>query len=247
MHRTYVLFLLPLFISCGDSTDRPEDINKIRGLGLNSVPLVNSPSNSSKIKTVDLTVYFAAPKEEIYTIEKFTDQSTSSAFLLNQSNYDIVANSQKIEKHSAFNIISFQAIAKIPTEQELPAVGGKVRVGFKIIGSKNTEIFIGDFLVVPESNTKLLNSKVPSISLTNPITGTILQNNSIINVKATPNNVNEEDLIVGWFVSSGEITNRRSINTYWETKNSGQNTLIVTLRGKKSLGFAMQILDFTVQ
>ena len=247
MNLFAAISLLVFTLACGGPNDRQEDITKIRGLGLTISPLVSTPSTAGHPKTVDLTVTVAVPNGEAVRFEKYIDQPTTTALLLDTAQYDLVADSQAVEAHKGFSIVTMRATANVPNTESLAAIGGQVRVGFRITGKSNAELVIGNFLVVPPSETSLLAWKQPTVDIQMPSTGTVLQSGATIQVVANPTNYNGEDLIVGWFVGGGEITNRRAINTYWQTPGAGSNTLVVTIRGEKSLGFAMKVLDFTIQ
>jgi len=241
------LSLLIFISACGGDNDRQEDISKVRGLGLISTPLVSTPSSSSHTNTVDLSLFVAVPIGQTISFEKYTDQNTSSAFLLDASDYSILSATQTSTAYNAFSIVNIHVTAKVPTADKIPQIGGRVRLGFKAIGPKNTEKIIGNFLVVPPSDPRLLSAKVPTVDIQTPSDGQVLKSGDTLNIVGTYTNPNEEDLIVGWFASAGDITNRRSINTYWDVPSKGKHTLVLTLRTKESLGFAMKTINVTVQ
>jgi hypothetical protein len=233
-------------LSCGDFEERQEVISKIRGLGMLSSPLVVTPSpDASALKTVDLKIYVASPKNEPIAFDKYTDEPSAAAYLLESSQYTIVSGTQITESHNAMDITSVTVRSQIPTADKLSLRGGKVRVGILAKGNLSEEKIIVDFLVLPDGVDTTVIQK-PTVDILNPSIGTVLNANETFNVIAV-SGLNNEDVKVSWFVSDGEITNRRSLNTYWKLPSAGSHTLIVTVRGKKSLSMGIKILDVTIQ
>lgn len=246
MLKVHKIFLFLCLLNCGGPDDRQEVISKIRGIGLTPVPLVNTPSTATHTKTVDLKVYVAGVKNEPISFSSFQDQATSSAFLLDSSEYEILQATQAVESHNGFDLTTVTVRAQIPSADKLPPQGAKVRVGIRATGKTNQENIIGDFLVVPEGDDSLLNLEIPTVEIQSPTSSSVLKSGETFNVIASTN-IKDENLKLGWFVSAGEITNRRAINTYWKLPSAGSHTLIVTVRGKDSLAMGIQILDVTVQ
>lgn len=240
------IFLFLCLLNCGGPDDRQEVISKVRGIGLIPVPLVNTPSTASHTKTVDLKVYVAGVKHEAITFTSFQDQPTSSAYLLDSSQYEILSGTQSVESHNGLDLTTVTVRAQIPTADKLPPQGGKVRLGIRATGKTNQENLIGDFLVVPEGDSALLNLGSPTVEILSPSSSTVLKAGETFNVIASTN-IQDENLKFGWFVSAGEITNRRAIDTYWKLPSAGSHTLIVTVRGKDSLALGIQILDLIVE
>ncbi len=243
------LFLSTLFLvlsACGDDSDRQENIAKVRGLGMSSNPLVSIPSTDSDPKTMDLTFFVAAPLGETLQFEKFMDDPTSSALLLDPSQYELGTN--RVHDYKALRVVEMHVTAKVPTTNELPPVGGRVRVGVRIRGSKNEEKFVGTFLVVPPANKTALEWKAPTVDIADPSADAAnIKSGNTVPLQASLTDPNQEEWKVGWFSSAGQITNRRSLETYWKTSSTGPQTLIVTVRAKRSLGFAMKVLEVNVQ
>ena len=51
----------------------------------------------------------------------------------------------------------------------------------------------------------------------------------------------------GWFVSGGEVQNRRSAETTWYPDGGGAYSIIGTVRARRSRGFAIEVIDVNVQ
>ena len=64
---------------------------------------------------------------------------------------------------------------------------------------------------------------------------------------ASVDNDNDEELRVGWFTSKGKIKNRRAKSTKWETGGSGKQTLLLTVRGRKSGAFVFATQEVVVE
>ena len=240
MKYLFLIFLL----SCGNENDEQESINKLRTLGIETTPLVTSPSSASSPRSLTLTVYVAVPFNETVTVSKFTDQKTSHAILLTESDYNIVAGSESYTTLNGFQLFTFKATVNVPQAEAFKSRGGsgQIRYGFNLKSASNSENIVGNALIVAENSPQLQWTK-PKIILTKPIDKSSVPHDTDIDIQADLKNPNDEDLKLGWFVSGGDIGNRRAQSTIWKSPSPGLHTIIGTVRGRKSHGFAIQIIN----
>lgn len=231
--------LILLLVACGGDDEPQEIIDKLRGLGMAFSPVVSSPSNGPDLKSIVVTVYAAIPKGKPVSIEKYSDQvSSSPQFQLRIEDYDIT----KIEKpvtYAGFDLIQFQAKLKVPDITMVPA-GGFVHFGFLLKADSNQEKMVGSFLVLAKDADRW---KAPLLKIVKPIEAASLKtNDDSIPISFDLTNNNDEELKIAWFTSGGKISNRRAQNTFWESPSApGDYTLIATVRGRKSRAFAIDI------
>ena len=247
----YTLSILAAFVllSCGGTEDRQENLFKLRGLGAVSNPLVSLPTTDPAApRKVELRVYAALPIGETATIEPFEDEPSSFATGLTVNDIVIDTASLAYQSYPGFQIMSFTASLNVPVAQKFLRTkgAGQVRYGFLIKSGSEVEKLVGNFLVYPEGSPEL-NWVNPEVTLENPTEGLSLKSDSDVGISAILTDKNDEELKLGWFASGGKVKNRRAKSTSWETPGVGEHTIIFTARGKKSRGFAMQIVKVKVE
>jgi len=236
-------------LKCGSDLPKQELVNKMRGLGTRVTPLATAPSTTGQLpQTVTLTLYGALPLGQTATLTPYTEAnpSTSSEFPLSAQDMEIVSNSLTYTDHTALRIVSAQATIKIPTLDELEKFSGGSFTGaplgysFQWISADNTEKVHGNFPVYPAGSASLQNTE-PTISITSPTSGNVASASGSLSLTSTLSQF--DNMIVGWFVSSGEIINRRSQNSTWNKIQGGPQTLILTARVQSNGAFAYQVVD----
>lgn len=249
MKTTLMLLFSFFFFGCGGDEDRQENLFKLRGFGSASNPLVSLPSTDvTAPRKVELTVYAALPVGETATVEPYEDEA--SPFFANLTVADIAIDTASFvyQTYPGFQILTFKASLNVPFAQRFvrTAGAGQARYGFLIKSGSEVEKLVGNFLVYPEGSPELAWTN-PTVSLVTPIEGLSLKAESDVGLTATFTDSNAEELKLGWFASGGKVKNRRAKSTSWETPAAGDHTVIFTARGKKSRGFAMQIVKVKVE
>jgi len=235
--------------ACGDTGSRHEVIAKLRGIGAVASPLVSLPSVTGEVaKTVDVTVTVAMPLGDVAEITPFTDISNGFSLTLPEDAIAIQPASVAYTAYNGFQMLTFVATLPVPYDQQLIPFGGKIQVryGFRITSNGEEEKLVGSFLVFPEGSPELAWIN-PEIVVESPSPDGELASGNKVDLSATFVDANGEGLKMGWFASGGEIQNRRARRTVWETPNPGPHTLILTAYGRKSRGFAMQIINVTTK
>ncbi len=245
MKKIFLFLSFLLLLSCSEDKDRQEVIDKLRGIGSITSPLVSTPSLIGQPpEKVEVTVHLALPLGKTVTVEPYKDQETFSAILLEEDQIAVKSGTIKYAPYADFQVVSFKADLTVPIAEFFTPLGGagQVRYGFLVKSGTDEEKVIGNFLVYPE-NSPELSWTSPQITVEKPIDESTVKAESEIEIKASLVNSNDEDLLVGWLVGGGEIKNRRAKETKWKTPGVGKNTLIATVRGKKSRGFGIQIIE----
>lgn len=242
--KFYLLLTLSLLLGCGGDEDRQEVLSKLRGIGAIASPLISMPSaDATAPNQVELTVYATLPIGQTATIEPYVDIPSAFAISLNADQIAIQSASVEYKPYPGFQILSFKASLNVPVAAMFARFGGagQVRYGFILKANDEEEKIVGNFLVYPEGSAELSWTN-PEISVVTPTASAVIGSKTEVPITATLTNKNSEDLKLGWFASGGEIKNRRAKSTTWKTPDPGEQTLIFTARGRKSRGFAIQII-----
>ena len=236
---------LLLLLGCSEPSDRYENINKLRTIGTQTDPVSSAPSTVTAPKITTLTFFAALPKNEVATAESFVDDASKYAAPINIT---VVSGSEAYEEHPAFRIFSVKATAAIPVQDLLVFPSDqnfiRFRYGMLIRSGTDEERIIGNIVVYKEGS-KELSWSAPSLTLENPKQGTTLKGKQPI--KITIDSANEENFRVSWLVNSGEIKNRRGMETEWEPGAAGDYTMIASARGLKSGAFQFKAVDFKIE
>lgn len=249
--RALTMLAIGLLVShCGDEQERQEVVAKLRAIGAGSTPVVPVPSEGATISTATLAVYAALPIGQTITATTFKDSDSVSSIPLDASAQVINTASATYTNHKGVALYSVNVTLTIPQlaiMQKLPSLisgSGKVRYGIMLESGGEVEKIVGDVLVYPATATQH-NWVAPVVDIAAPIQGATFALNSAQDIQATITDANTEGVKVGWFVSNGEVTNRRAKNTKWKITEAGEQTLIVTVHGKKSKGFAVKAVTVT--
>jgi hypothetical protein len=238
------------FFGCGaPGGDRQEVISSLRTFGISVEPLVPSLTinvASPSIATVKL--YAAVPLGETATLSPFVDSgSANGAIPISAENIEIQAGSEEYVDYNKFRL--FTALAKVT----LPGVeafrspggftGGQVRYGLSVATATQREDVISNIAVFPEDSPEAGWTN-PTVDISSFKNGASVKTGKV-QLAATITKPNEESVKLGWFVSSGEIQNRRAEETTWQLSDSGPQTVAVTIHGSKSRGFFLKVVDVT--
>lgn len=246
MFRTVRLLILPILCaltaltSCSDDMPRQEAIEKLRGIGVEQSPVSAKPGS-----VVTLTFHMLSLQSETITGTPYLDSISKYSVPTKVTLLDTNATEEKLGKISAY---SFRAQYTVPSDAATVAAlavksPSRVRYGVTFNNGSKTETMVGDILVYKEGSAELAWT-APTISIDQPLATTISSSTSI---SSTLQNSNPEKNQISWFVSTGKVKNRQAKSTDWSEISSGDQTLVVTSRGKSSGAFAMKVLKVTVQ
>ena len=228
-----------LFVACGNEKEPQEQITKLRSLGVEQTPVIAKLGSN-----VALTFYLAAPKGKVLTAAAFQDSAfrygTTTAVTLDSA-------TPASEDFGALSVYKLQAHFVVGTS---PIIAGamqsagsaRIRYGVKFTATDgDDESIVGDTLVYPDNATQQ-SWNAPSIEITKP---TAVPLSGTTDLDATITNTNDETTRVAWFVSTGKVKVRRAKTTEWSDAAAGDQTLILTVRGAKSCGFAIKPMKVT--
>lgn len=234
-----ILFTLFALFSCGDEQARQEEITNLRGIGVEQSPVVAKPGS-----VVTLTFHLAAPQGKTITATPYIDTVFRYGTPATVSLIDTTPTEQKLGSISEYALratftVPSDAVTIASLEKGSPL---RTRYGVTFSDGSRMENIIGDTLVY-KADAPEQAWTAPSITIDQPLSTEI---SSTAAVSSTIKNSISEENRVSWFVSSGEVKNRRSKSTEWSKIAAGDQTLIVTTRGAKSGAFAMKIVKVSV-
>ena len=193
---------------------------------------------------VTLTFHLAAPQGKTITAAPYIDTVFRYGTSTKVTLIDASPTEQKLGSISEY---ALRATFTVPSDAAtLASVSGgtplRTRYGVAFSDGTRTENIIGDTLVY-KADAPEQAWTAPVIAIDQPLTTDI---STTATISSTITNAISEDNRVSWFVSSGEVKNRRSKSTEWSKISTGDQTLIVTTRGAKSGAFAMKIMKVSV-
>lgn len=236
-----MIMLTATLTSCGDDSDRREQIKDLRALGVEQSPLVAVPGSA-----VNLTFYLAAPQGKNITPTPYLDTAVRYGLPATVTLVDTKPVEQKLGTISQYTL---RATYTVPTDALTTAAIVKTgsfrqRYGVAFDDGTRNEIIVGDIVVYAADSAQQKNwTTAPTITIDQPLTSDVGSTN---NISSTITNSIDETNKVSWFVSSGKVKNASAKSTEWSDIGSGEQTLIVTTRGKKSGAFAIKTMKVTV-
>jgi hypothetical protein len=243
----FVPFLF-LHVACRQNDDRHERVNKLRGIGVAATPPVTAATIGEALANVKLSVVFAAPKGSSIEATTFVDSASSQIQKIEGLVID--ESSRKSSDDGALTFYTFDANFSAPSSDlfALPGYqnGVRLRYGFEAAIGDDEETMIGDVVMAPEG-AKQLAYENPVVSILLPATGETVAKDAEVTIEGAADNKNDELLKYGWFVSSGEVQNRRAKSTTWTGFEEGEQTAIFTVRGRSSRAFAYAVVKIQVQ
>ena len=242
--------LLLLLGGCGRGGDRQEDIPGMIALGAAANPLVATPSVAGQTaKTVEITFVAAIPLNQTATLAAFVDTgSTEGAYRIPAEGIQVDSGPGEYVVHKTLQIYSQKVLITLPTQDVLsalskqPFAGAQVTYGLTLASAGATQNVIANFNVFPTGSTQLAWAN-PTIKITAPVSAAAVATNTSVPITAQITDATSESNKVGWYVSQGDVTNRRAANTSWNVKDAGAQTLVVTLHGVNTRGFAYDVID----
>lgn len=238
-----VLPLVSLAISsCGDQGDRPEVVNKLRGFGVTQSPVGATPGQK-----VDLTFYLAGPKGMTLSSSVYRDTAFRYGGLADLTLVDANPTETSIGNLSLYTLrASFQTPSDAATLALIQSKGNTpVRYGVRFVNSADgdEETVVGNTILYGASAPELQWS-APQITIGQPVSETIGTTTSLV-AAITP--AQAESHRVSWLVSSGKVKNPNDGTTEWSEAGTGEQTLILGVRGKNSGAFTFKTMKVTVQ
>jgi hypothetical protein len=237
-----------ILTACNQDEDRYEVINKLRAIGVEANPFVTALSPIGSPETATLTFLAAVPLAHTVKAEVFVDGNSAFSKTLPIT---IVAGSEAYVEREKFRIFSVKATMPIPEEGSvpIPSFPGYVtfRYGMKLTADDAEEEKVVGNIVVFSSQKDELKWKdtPPTVQINSLIAGQTVS--GIINLKGEVLSSNGEKFKISWFVSSGEVKNKRAVETTWDKVEKGPQTIILTARGKTTAAFAWTALDIVVE
>jgi hypothetical protein len=258
---SFIIGLLALLLSCSDSDTRPETADKLKPI----MVLVNPPAGAATpVQPLDgrnwqppvagaavtLQFHFIGPAE-LGPLTLTTGEVDARPLTIPFNNWTIDAAA--VTDYPGLRHVTINARATLPSTAEITALWkdfptvGFVRLRYTLVVSDGTRELplAGDFVVYrdasfPGAGTHLFGSTIDAPAADEAVTSTKLT------IASTLNNPQDEPVKIGWYVSAGEIKNRRAASTEWELPGSGEYTLIFTVRGKESRNGDIQIRRVTL-
>jgi len=246
-----VLWLMLIWLSsCGESSDRYEQLTKLRALGASSDTTVAVPSTEGSDQVVNLTVHAAVPKGADISAEVYLDARSLYTILV--PDLEIVAGSESYIDYEDFRHYTLAARFTVPNEATLKSLGWNggsalLRYGVKLTSGSEEEKIVGD-VALDAADSEAVQVEWGSLQITSfdPTEGSTLVKSSEIDLKAVVE-TGSDKYKYGWFVTSGEVDNRRSLDTKWTLGDKTKQTLILTVRGKVSKSFDIKIVEYETQ
>ncbi len=249
MRLRFVTFvgLCTFVVGCGESQERPEVIDKLRAIGVAAQPSVVVPSTATTPQVVKLTLHALLPSgQQVDSVQPYIDEDARFSSLATDLVVD--ANTLSYEDVGQLRYFKVDATFTAPTAEILQAAGGemvRLRYGLDVVAGAESERVVGDVLMVPPDSVALSWQPV-TVKITTPETaGAMLTDGATLSMTTT--NSDGDSVKSGWYVSSGEIKNRRARNTSWEKPKAGDGVVIATARGSKSRSFAIDVRAVKVE
>lgn len=230
-----------MLTACSDTDDPFERVQKLRALGVAPTPIALAPQPGANFM---LTVYAAVPLGGLVTAEPSLDDASRYALSVPVS---LVPGSESYTEHSTFRLFQARFVMPVPP-LEIPSDRGFLALRYAIMlrSEGEEEKIVGNTTLYPQGSPAL-GWQPPTASIATPLDGNI-ENKQKIELKANfSSQIEGDNLRMSWFVTSGNLRNRRAKETIWEKAGSGPQSVILTVRGLKSGALAPpQILDLNL-
>lgn len=248
MSRIPALLLVAALInSCGQQPDRPEVIDKLRVVGVGAEPSVVVPSTAAAPQTVKLTLHALLPAgQQVDSVQAFVDENAKFSYLI--ENLAVNTTSQAYEELGGLRYFKVEASFLAPTTEILQAAKVsplRMRYGIDVVAGAESERVVGDVLMVAPGDDAL-QWKPVTVNMTSPASEGATVGDGIslsMDTTSSPGDAVKS----GWYVSSGQIENRRARSAKWEKPEAGAGVVIATARGSRSRSFAIQVRKVTVE
>ena len=233
---------------CSGNEERYEVVTKLRAFGVEANPFVTAASPIGNPTTATLTFFAALPLDHTVTAEPLAMEGPSFSRALDLT---LVAGSEAYEDHDKFRIFSVKGTVVVPAADSvlIPSFPGFVtfRYGIKLRADDGEEEKVVGNIVVFSNNKDELKWKdtPPSVHISSLVAGQSVS--GAVDLKGEVLSSNGEKFKISWFVSSGEVKNKRAIETTWDKIAKGPQTIILTARGKSTSAFSWAAVDVVVE
>jgi hypothetical protein len=228
-----------LAAACGNESERPETITKLRAIGVEQTPV-----NAKIGDTVQLTFYLLGKPQTTLTPEVLLDTKSPYSTPVAVTPVDAAPVETSMGSLSLYSYRATMTVAGSPViAAALTKLGwARLRYQVKFNAAGDDENIVGDTIVYPE-NSPALTWTAPTIAITKP-SATV--SSGTVDLEGTIDSAGNETNRVSWFVSSGKVKNRRAKSTVWQEAASGTQTVVMTVRGTKSGAFALKTQTVTL-
>jgi len=237
----YVVFFIicGLASACGNQSERPETVTKLRAIGVEQTPV-----NAKIGDTVQLTFYLLGKPNSTLTPEVLLDTKAPYSIPVSITPVDATPIETSV---GPLSLYSYRATVTVTGSSMITAAlarngWARLRYQVKFNGSDDDENVVGDTIVYPE-NAPTLAWTAPTIAITKPAT---TASAGSLDLEGTIDSQGNETNHVSWFVSSGKVKNSSAKSTLWQDAESGTQTVVMTVRGKKSGAFAIKTQTVTL-
>ena len=268
MSRTMITLCLYsttiLAVACGAKTPptpRQEDLVDARILGIAPDPLIpqlNKVGETSQ--TVTLMVYAALPSNDDAVITP-REVNGNAALAIDV----MTVGDATYEDHSGFRLAKIPITAVVPDVSKFPQSGGAttsdgsstttsttttnqggdISFGLTLTAGGQQEQVDGSFSAYADGSENL-KWTAPVLTVSAPSDGGKVKADGQT-VTLTYTQPEQEQIIVGWYTTAGQINDRTALSTTWIPGSSGATSLIGTIRGGRTHAFDLQILDVTAE
>lgn len=228
--------------SCRNDMDRAEVIDRVRGLGASLSEGVITPSTDT-VNFITATIYVALPKGRQLTLSAFKDTKQGLYHNLDSNRIVIDEASLNYDEYSSLQIASFNVRLEVPKKLELTGFR-RVKYALEARSGDDSELLLGTFEVSEQAEDR---ADPLEIEVLKPVADSSYKKDQEVAMESLIDNPNSDSTKLAWFVTGGEVQNRRAYKTIWTPKKSGPHTIIFTARGVYSRTFAYRVIDVEVE
>lgn len=228
--------------ACGGSEDLPEEITKMRPVGVQNATVINLPG-----ETGTAYVYVATPLGQTVTAESAAPEAIRAP-IIGIPSVTIDPTPATTQNFAALALHKLKISFAIPSMELLKIAPGdfrRLRYGLTVKSGDQATTLINDIYVFPADSQEATTARdVPEVNIVTETAG----RDTEVDIKAevTKNNY-DQTFKYGWFTSKGSIKNRQGRETKWKTPpEAGTYTLLFTAHGRKVRSFAITAKDITV-
>lgn len=248
--KLFIIINIITIVSCSEFKERYEIVDKLRSLGVKvDTPYITITKDEEKRSEVNLTFYVAHRKDQNITSYSSFELERSNSIYYYPITVSIIENSLTTTKYEDISISSFKASIQAPAiDKTLKNMfSGSLRLRYAVLvkSKEDEEKIVGEIRVVEENNESLSWSQ-PTINLISPDLEEYKENDKI-NLTATLSKPQDEIIKVSWFVTTGEVKNRKAIKTEWSKQKEGKRTVIFAIYPKNSLFFDFEVKEINIQ
>ncbi len=240
---------------CGnEDANRYERVNKLRAIGVATNPVVLAAPAPGATGSVELTVFAALPKGGTVNAAPFVDEVSPYGIPLQISLDPATAATQSFAALDVYSVKATATVGPLTPQQEAILQGereqglGKLtmRYAVKLDSGDESETIVGNILVYPAAAPETSFQPL-TVTIAEPLANATISTGPKQSLSGSIAKPQEENIKIGWFVSSGKVNNRRARETKWEPVDAGSQTVIMTARGLRSGSFAMKAVDVTAE